>query len=112
MNQCSSCGGFCKKSGCERANATICKHFRMGLVSGFGLACPYCHIEELESQMQGFSNEINDFKYTIERQTTSISTMYKALKEIALVHPYDTSSMFYVVAKAKDAIQKATGEVV
>lgn len=53
---------------------------------------------------------IADLHTKIQTQATAISTMHDALKEIAAVHPYDTSSMFFVVAKAKDAIQKATGE--
>lgn len=68
-HQCPSCGGFCKKSGCERRdNIVPCKHFKSGITNKTAPECPYCRIEELESHMQGLSNEINDFQNVIERQ--------------------------------------------
>lgn len=78
--QCSSCGGICKKSECERANARVCSHWKLGLVNGFEPMCPYCDLDnikernaELESQMQGLSNEINDFQNIIERQKRELA---------------------------------------
>lgn len=46
--QCPSCGGFCKKSGCERRDTVIpCKHFRLGMTNLTSGDCPYCEIEML-----------------------------------------------------------------
>lgn len=64
MNQCSSCGGFCKKSGCERANTQ--PDDLLDLLAS--IKSKQQSIDELESQMQGLSNEINDFQNTIEKQ--------------------------------------------
>lgn len=49
-----------------------CKHFRSGLTNKTAGDCPYCRIDELESQMRGLSNEINDFQNIIERQKREI----------------------------------------
>lgn len=50
VNQCPSCGGFCKKSGCERRdNIVPCKHFRAGMTNKSKEECPYCRIESLEA---------------------------------------------------------------
>ena len=50
VNQCSSCGGFCKKSGCERRdNIVPCKHFLAGTTNKSKEDCPYCRIESLEA---------------------------------------------------------------
>lgn len=67
-----------------------CKHFLVGQITNTDAACPYCmlekanaqteeferrwylvqdKVEELYTQGQGLSNEINDFQNTIERQT-------------------------------------------
>jgi len=82
VNQCSSCGGFCKKSGCERRDTiSICKHFRAGITNLTAADCPYCRIDELESQMQGLSNEINDFGNTIERQKHEQVVLINLLKD-------------------------------
>ena len=64
MNQCNSCGGFCKKSGCERENTQ--PNDLADLLASIK-SKQQC-IDELESQMQGLSNEINDFQNTIEKQ--------------------------------------------
>ena len=48
--QCPSCGGFCKKSGCERRDTVIpCKHFRKGITNKTAAECPYCEIEMLRA---------------------------------------------------------------
>ena len=50
VRQCSSCGGFCKKSGCERRdNIVPCKHFLAGTTNKSKEDCPYCRIESLET---------------------------------------------------------------
>lgn len=50
VNQCPSCGGFCKKSGCERRDSIEpCKHFRAGMTNKSKEECPYCRIESLEA---------------------------------------------------------------
>ena len=64
MNQCNSCGGFCKKTGCERENTQ--PNDLADLLASIK-SKQQC-IDELESQMQGLSNEINDFQNTIEKQ--------------------------------------------
>ena len=88
MSQCSSCGGFCKKSGCERRDTIIpCKHFRAGITNKTAADCPYCGIDELEYQMQGLSNEINDFGNTIQRQKHEQVILTNLLKEV-LNHLY------------------------
>lgn len=88
MTQCSSCGGFCKKSGCERRDNIIpCKHFRAGVTNLTAVECPYCRSEELESHMQGLSNEINDFQNVIERQKHEQVVLINLLIE-ALTHFY------------------------
>lgn len=80
--QCPSCGGFCKKSGCERRDTiTPCKHFRAGITNLTAADCPYCRNEELESQMQGLSNEINDFQNVIERQKHEQVVLINLLKD-------------------------------
>jgi hypothetical protein len=55
--QCSSCGGFCGKK-CERANAKICKHFRLGLVSGFEKTCVYCENDGLQNRISELEQEL------------------------------------------------------
>ena len=62
--QCSSCGGFCRKSGCERENTQ--PDDLLDLLAS--IKSKQQRIDELESQMQGLSNEINDFQNTIEKQ--------------------------------------------
>lgn len=62
--QCSSCGGFCRKSGCERENTQ--PYDLLYLLAS--IKSKQQRIDELESQMQGLSNEINDFQNTIEKQ--------------------------------------------
>ena len=50
VRQCPSCGGFCKKSGCERRdNIVPCKHFLAGTTNKSKEDCPYCRIESLEA---------------------------------------------------------------
>ena len=62
--QCSSCGGFCRKSGCERENTQ--PDDLLDLLAS--IKSKQQRIDELESQMQGLSTEINDFQNTIEKQ--------------------------------------------
>jgi ribosome modulation factor len=52
VHQCPSCGGFCKKSGCERRDSVVpCKHFRAGITNKSKEDCPYCRIETLEAKL-------------------------------------------------------------
>ena len=57
MKQCSSCGGFCGRV-CQRANATICKHFRLGLVTGFEKSCIYCENDNLHQRIAELEQEL------------------------------------------------------
>jgi len=61
MKQCPSCGGWCgytKAGGCNYADAPIQQDLQTMIYRN----------GELEQQMQGLSNEINDFQNTIQRQ--------------------------------------------
>lgn len=61
MNQCPSCGGWCgytKAKGCNYADLPLQQDLQ-DMISRNG---------ELEQQVQGLSNEINDFQNTIQRQ--------------------------------------------
>lgn len=99
-HQCPSCGGFCKKSGCERRDSIIpCKHFRSGLTNKTAADCPYCRIDELESQMQGLSNDINDFQNIIERQKSEIHE---------LQCQQDTPLAFYEISHDEDGMNDLT----
>lgn len=51
MTQCKSCGGFCKKSGCERANVDPCSHFKLGLTNKTKTECPYCEIDACRNEI-------------------------------------------------------------
>jgi len=55
--QCPSCGGFCRKT-CQRANATVCKHFRLGLVTGFEKNCVYCENDNLHQRINELEQEL------------------------------------------------------
>ena len=58
VRQCSSCGGFCKKSGCARSNATtICKHFKLGLITGFEERCVYCENDMMIQRIRSLERE-------------------------------------------------------
>lgn len=83
--QCKSCGGFCKKAGCERSN--VQPEDSADLLAG--IKSKQQRIDELESQMQGLSNEINDFQNTIERQKREIDLLQKQ---------QDTPVAFYEIA--------------
>lgn len=50
VHQCSSCGGFCKKSGCERAHINHCSHWKTGITNLSKEECPYCKIDELRAE--------------------------------------------------------------
>ena len=47
VHQCPSCGGVCKKSGCERRDTIVpCRHFRVGITNKTAAECPYCEIDK------------------------------------------------------------------
>lgn len=72
--QCPSCGGFCRKT-CQRANATVCKHFRLGLVTGFEKNCVYCENDNLHQR-------INELEQELQTTADALGQALEALKQI------------------------------
>ena len=87
MTQCKSCGGFCKKAGCERKN-TQPDDLADLLAS---IKSKQQRIDELESQMQGLSNEINDFQNVIDRQKRELYDA-KAQEPVAWMYDWYTAA--------------------
>ena len=90
--QCPSCGGFCKKSGCERANATsICKHFRLGLISGFEKQCVYCENDLLRHRIKSLERE--DFRADAHRLALELECLLLDTEDTAKVGKWWDSGM-------------------
>ena len=86
--QCPSCGGFCKKSGCERANVKPALSMtRTELIADLRLNHEYCPKEvilqaadKLEQDHQALSNDINDYQNTIAKQRKVLEQALEALQ--------------------------------
>lgn len=89
--QCPSCGGSCKKSGCERENARICKHFRLGLVTGFEKQCVYCENDYLRQRIQSLERE--DFRADAHRLALELECLLMDTEDTAKVSKWWDSGM-------------------
>ena len=70
VHQCSSCGGFCKKSGCERQdNIDPCRHFKLGLTNKSKDECPYCEINKWKTKYSNAMDVNTDLRAKIKEKS-------------------------------------------
>lgn len=106
--QCPSCGGFCCKT-CQRANATVCKHFRLGLVTGFEKNCVYCENDNLHQRINELEQELQT---TAERDAlkTELQNLVDAKRYNKDHFEDDSCFADWVQSRAAFAIKRPLGQ--
>ena len=103
-HQCPSCGGFCKKSGCERRDAVVpCKHFLLGMTNLTAADCPYCEIDNLKAYAmherslgaEAPNMRCQELEQDLQESANALATAHETIEAMQQVEPMNAVAIEY-----------------
>lgn len=103
-HQCPSCGGFCKKSGCERRDAVVpCKHFVLGMTNLTAADCPYCEIDNLKAYAmherslgaEAPNMRCQELEQDLQESANALATAHETIEAMQQVEPMNAVAIEY-----------------
>lgn len=102
--QCPSCGGFCKKSGCERRGTVVpCKHFRLGMTNLTSGDCPYCEIDNLKAYAkherslgaEAPTMRCHELEQDLQESVNALASAHETIAAMQQVEPMNAVAIEY-----------------